>query len=71
MYALYVVMVHVSVTCPKELYLCYVKAGSGQWYKLADSKVTRCDVTSVLRDPAHVLLYIQQTDLKKDSLHAQ
>ncbi|EDL85307.1 rCG52141 [Rattus norvegicus] len=60
----YVVMVHASVACPKEHCLCYIKAGNGQGYKVDASKVTRCDVTCVLREPAHVLLSIQQTDLK-------
>lgn len=44
---------------------------AGQWCKMYDSKVTRCDVTSVLRDPAYVLLDTQQTDLKKDSIHVR
>ncbi|OBS65917.1 hypothetical protein A6R68_05543, partial [Neotoma lepida] len=33
-----------------------------------DSKVDRCDVTSVLSEPAYVLFYVQETDFKKDSV---
>lgn len=57
-------MVHDSVTCPKGHCLCYINDGNGQWHKVDASKVTRYDVTCVLREPAHVLLSIQQTDLK-------
>lgn len=70
MYALYAVLVHDGVTCHSGHYFCYVKAGNGKWYKMDDSRVTRCNVTSVLSEPAYVLFYIQQTGLKKDSLIA-
>lgn len=69
-YTLYTVMVHVGVTCPRGRYFRFVKADNGRWYKTDDSKVARCDVTSVLREAACVLFHIQQTDLKKDSVTA-
>ena len=60
-------MVHVGLSCPRGHLFCFIKAGNGQWYKTDDdSKVARCDVTSALREPAYVLVYVQQTDLKKD-----
>ncbi|XP_052035334.1 ubiquitin carboxyl-terminal hydrolase 17-like protein B [Apodemus sylvaticus] len=64
-YALYGILVHEGLTSHSGHYLCYVKAGHGTWYKMDDSKVTRCDVTSVLSVPAYVLFYVQQTDLQK------
>lgn len=67
-YALYAVLVHEGLTCHSGHYWCCVKAGHGKWYKMDDSKVTRCDVTSVLSEPAYVLFYVQQTDLKKVSV---
>lgn len=67
-YALYAVLVHEGLTCHSGHYLCCVKVGHGKWYKMDDSKVTRCDVTSVLSEPAYVLFYVQQTDLKKVSV---
>ncbi|XP_052616119.1 ubiquitin carboxyl-terminal hydrolase 17-like protein B [Peromyscus californicus insignis] len=67
-YALYAVLVHAGVTCHFGHYFCYVRAGSGKWYKMDDSKVERWDVTSVLSEPAYVLFYIRETELKKDSV---
>ncbi|OBS75692.1 hypothetical protein A6R68_17855, partial [Neotoma lepida] len=67
-YALCAVLVHAGVTCHSGHYFCYVRAGNGEWYKMDDSKVDRCDVTSVLSEPAYVLFYVQETDLKKDSV---
>lgn len=67
-YALYAVLVHAGLTCQSGHYFCYVRAGNGKWYKMDDSKVARCDVTSVLSEPAYVLFYVQETDLKKDSV---
>ncbi|XP_038952348.1 ubiquitin carboxyl-terminal hydrolase 17-like protein C [Rattus norvegicus] len=64
-YALYAVLVHDGVTCSSGHYFCYVKASHGKWYKMDDSKVTRCDVSSVLSEPAYLLFYVQQTDLEK------
>ncbi|ERE87753.1 ubiquitin carboxyl-terminal hydrolase 17-like protein E [Cricetulus griseus] len=63
-YSLYAVLVHDGVTCHSGHYFCYVKAGNGHWYKMDDSSVTRCDVNSVLSEPAYVLFYVQQTDLR-------
>ncbi|CAH6787111.1 Usp17lb [Phodopus roborovskii] len=65
-YTLYAVLVHDGMTCYSGHYFCYVKAGNGHWYKMDDSSVTKCDVDTVLSEPAYVLFYIQQTDLKKD-----
>ncbi|XP_021508845.1 ubiquitin carboxyl-terminal hydrolase 17-like protein B [Meriones unguiculatus] len=70
MYALYAVLVHNGASCHSGHYFCYVKAGNGKWYKMDDSRVTSCNVTSVLSEPAYVLFYVQQTDLKKDSVNA-
>ncbi|XP_052616120.1 ubiquitin carboxyl-terminal hydrolase 17-like protein B [Peromyscus californicus insignis] len=67
-YALYAVLVHAGVTCHFGHYFCYVRAGSGKWYKMDDSKVERWDVTSVLSEPAYVLFYVWETELKKDSV---
>lgn len=64
-YALHAVLVHDGATCHSGHYYCCVKAGHGKWYKMDDAQVTRCDATSVLREPAYVLFYVQQTDLKK------
>lgn len=66
-YALYTVMVPVDFTCSRGHFFCFIKAGNGQWYKMDDdSKIARRDMTSALREPACVLVYLQQTDLKKD-----
>ncbi|XP_021066647.1 ubiquitin carboxyl-terminal hydrolase 17-like protein A isoform X2 [Mus pahari] len=67
-YALYAVLVHDGATCDSGHYFCCVKAGHGKWYKMDDTKVTRCDVTSVLNENAYVLFYVQQTDLKQISI---
>lgn len=64
-YALHAVLVHDGASCHSGHYYCCVKAGHGKWYKMDDSQVTRCEVTSVLREPAYVLCYVQQTDLQK------
>lgn len=64
-YALQAVLVHDGETCHSGHYYCCVKAGHGKWYKMDDAQVTRCDATSVLSEPAYVLFYVQQTDLKK------
>nr|AAI45563.1 Usp-ps protein [Mus musculus] len=67
-YALYAVLVHDGATCHSGHYFCCVKAGHGKWYKMDDTKVTRCDVTSVLNENAYVLFYVQQNDLKQVSI---
>ncbi|XP_057634753.1 ubiquitin carboxyl-terminal hydrolase 17-like protein B [Chionomys nivalis] len=67
-YVLYAVLVHAGLTCHSGHYFCYVRAGNGKWYKMDDSKVARCDVTSVLSEPAYVLLYVRETELEKDSV---
>lgn len=64
-YVLSAVLVHDGATCHSGHYFCCVRAGQGNWYKMDDSKVSRCDVTSVLKEPAYVLFYVQQTGLKK------
>ncbi|NP_001345851.1 ubiquitin carboxyl-terminal hydrolase 17-like protein B isoform 2 [Mus musculus] len=68
-YALYAVLVHEGATCHSGHYFCCVKAGHGKWYKMDDTKVTSCDVTSVLNENAYVLFYVQQNDLKKGSIN--
>ncbi|XP_036032904.1 ubiquitin carboxyl-terminal hydrolase 17-like protein 6 [Onychomys torridus] len=67
-YALYAVLVHAGVTCHCGHYFSYVRAGNGKWYRMDDSQVDGCDVTSVLSQPAYVLFYVRETDQKKDSL---
>ncbi|EDL16660.1 ubiquitin carboxyl-terminal hydrolase 17-like protein C [Mus musculus] len=67
-YALYAVLVHEGATCHSGHYFSYVKARHGAWYKMDDTKVTSCDVTSVLNENAYVLFYVQQTDLKQVSI---
>lgn len=69
-YALYAVLVHNGVTCHSGHYFCYVRAGNGQWYKMDDSSVNRCDVTLVLSEPAYVLFYVQQTALRRNGVDA-
>ncbi|XP_012982372.1 ubiquitin carboxyl-terminal hydrolase 17-like protein A [Mesocricetus auratus] len=66
LYVLYAVLVHDGMTCHSGHYFCYVRAGNGHWYKMNDSSVTRCDMKSVLSEPAYVLFYVQQTELKKN-----
>ncbi|KAL1763230.1 ubiquitin carboxyl-terminal hydrolase 17 A, partial [Sigmodon hispidus] len=70
-YALCAVLVHAGVTCLSGHYFCYVRSGDGQWYKMDDSKVTRCEVTSVLTDTAYVLFYVQEAHLSKDRIGGQ
>ncbi|XP_021054269.1 ubiquitin carboxyl-terminal hydrolase 17-like protein C [Mus pahari] len=67
-YALYAVLVHDGATCDSGHYFCCVKVSHGKWYKMDDTKVTTCDVTSVLNENAYVLFYVQQTDLKQVSI---
>jgi ubiquitin carboxyl-terminal hydrolase 17 len=67
-YALYAVLVHDGATSHSGHYFCCVKAGHGKWYKMDDTKVTRCDVTSVLNENAYVLFYVQQANLKQVSI---
>ncbi|XP_049993722.1 ubiquitin carboxyl-terminal hydrolase 17-like protein B [Alexandromys fortis] len=69
-YALYAVLVHNGQTCHSGHYFCYVKAGNGQWYEMDDCTVNRCDVILVLRQPAYVLFYIQQTALTGSAVDA-
>ncbi|KAK7822960.1 hypothetical protein U0070_025777 [Myodes glareolus] len=69
-YALYAVLVHNGVTCHSGHYFCYVKAGSGRWYKMDDSHVNSCGVSSVLSEPAYVLFYVQQTALRRNGVDA-
>jgi hypothetical protein len=63
--ALNVVAIHVSATCPKEHYLCYVKAGNGQWYKMGN---IRCDFCPEAACPGAFYAY-RRLISKKDSLH--
>ncbi|XP_038415131.1 ubiquitin carboxyl-terminal hydrolase 17-like protein 6 [Canis lupus familiaris] len=65
-YVLYAVLVHAGRSCHSGHYFCFVKAGNGQWYKMDDAKVSACDVTCALRQPAYVLFYMQKTDLERD-----
>ena len=65
-YVLYAVLVHAGRSCHSGHYFCFVKAGNGQWYKMNDAKVSACDVTCALRQPAYVLFYMQKTDLERD-----
>ncbi|XP_045391341.1 ubiquitin carboxyl-terminal hydrolase 17-like protein 6 [Lemur catta] len=68
-YLLYAVLVHAGRSCQSGHYFCYVKAGNGQWYKMDDAKVTTCDISSVLSQPAYLLFYIQKSELERDSEH--
>ncbi|XP_072618797.1 ubiquitin carboxyl-terminal hydrolase 17-like protein 6 [Vulpes vulpes] len=65
-YVLYAVLVHAGRSCHSGHYFCFVKAGNGQWYKMDDAKVSACDVTYSLSQPAYVLFYMQKTDLERD-----
>lgn len=60
-YVLYAVLVHVGLRCQSGHYFCYVKAGSGHWYKMDDAKVTACDTTCVLNQSAYVLFYVRKS----------
>ncbi|KAL2761595.1 inactive ubiquitin carboxyl-terminal hydrolase 17-like protein 7, partial [Daubentonia madagascariensis] len=66
-YVLHAVLVHAGRSCQSGHYFCCVKAGNGQWYKMDDAKVTACDISSALSQPAYVLFYIQKTELERDS----
>ncbi|KAG5194808.1 hypothetical protein JEQ12_013084 [Ovis aries] len=59
-YVLYAVLVHSGWSCERGHYLCYIRAGSGQWYKMDDAKVTACDETAALSQSAYVLLYARE-----------
>ncbi|XP_008824650.1 ubiquitin carboxyl-terminal hydrolase 17-like protein 13, partial [Nannospalax galili] len=67
-YILYAVLVHSGRSCHGGHYFCYTKAGSGQWYKMDDATVTRCDPASVLDPRAYVLFYVQQSRLRADGV---
>ncbi|XP_053434342.1 ubiquitin carboxyl-terminal hydrolase 17-like protein 6 [Nycticebus coucang] len=67
LYILYAVLVHAGSSCQSGHYFCYVQAANGQWYKMDDAEVTACDISSVLRQPAYVLFYIQKSELERDS----
>lgn len=45
-YVLYAVLVHSGRSCHQGHYICCVRAGNGQWYKMDDAKVTPCAVAS-------------------------
>lgn len=60
-YVLYAVLVHVGRRCQSGHYFCYVKAGTGHWYKMDDAKVTACDITCVLNQSAYVLFYVRKS----------
>nr|XP_042096883.1 ubiquitin carboxyl-terminal hydrolase 17-like protein 6 [Ovis aries] len=59
-YVLYAVLVHSGWSCERGHYLCYIRAGSGQWYKMDDAKVTACDETAALSQSAYVLFYARE-----------
>nr|XP_044997172.1 ubiquitin carboxyl-terminal hydrolase 17-like protein 6 [Jaculus jaculus] len=67
-YVLYAVLVHTGLSGHNGHYLCYVKAGNGQWYKMEDTKVTRCDISTVLMQRAYVLFYFLQSDIQDNSV---
>uniref|UniRef100_A0A667Y7P6 USP domain-containing protein n=1 Tax=Myripristis murdjan TaxID=586833 RepID=A0A667Y7P6_9TELE len=58
-YALYAVLVHSGSSCDSGHYFCYIKASSGQWYKMDDSSVAVSDIRSVLSQQAYLLFYIK------------
>ncbi|XP_013858899.1 ubiquitin carboxyl-terminal hydrolase 42 [Austrofundulus limnaeus] len=65
-YSLYAVLVHSGSKSSEGHYFCYVKASSGQWYKMDDSSVSVRSIRHVLKRKAYVLFYIR-SDLKSDS----
>ncbi|XP_037690986.1 ubiquitin carboxyl-terminal hydrolase 17-like protein 6 [Choloepus didactylus] len=65
-YGLHAVLVHSGSTCHTGHYLCYVKAGNGEWHKMDDAKVTACETTCVLKQEAYVLFYTQMEELHRD-----
>uniref|UniRef100_A0A667WGS7 USP domain-containing protein n=1 Tax=Myripristis murdjan TaxID=586833 RepID=A0A667WGS7_9TELE len=58
-YGLYAVLVHSGSSCDSGHYFCYIKASSGQWYKMDDSSVAVSDIRSVLSQQAYLLFYIK------------
>ncbi|XP_066238583.1 ubiquitin carboxyl-terminal hydrolase 17-like protein 6 [Saccopteryx leptura] len=66
-YELYAVLVHAGWTCHSGHYFCYIKAADGQWFKIDDTQVIACDVSSALSQRAYVLFYIQKNELGRDA----
>ncbi|KFQ13271.1 Ubiquitin carboxyl-terminal hydrolase 42, partial [Leptosomus discolor] len=58
-YSLYAVLVHVGSSCGAGHYFCYIKASNGLWYKMNDTAVTPCDLSTVLKQEAYLLFYVR------------
>ncbi|XP_070320802.1 ubiquitin carboxyl-terminal hydrolase 17-like protein 6, partial [Odocoileus virginianus] len=54
-YVLYAMLVHSGWSGERGHYFSYVRAGSGQWYKMDDAKVTACEESAALSQSAYVL----------------
>eukprot|EP01026_Neomeris_dumetosa_P068027 TRINITY_DN6649_c0_g1_i11.p1 TRINITY_DN6649_c0_g1~~TRINITY_DN6649_c0_g1_i11.p1 ORF type:complete len:462 (-),score=66.95 TRINITY_DN6649_c0_g1_i11:10-1338(-) len=58
-YTLYGVVEHFNLSLSLSFghYICYVKAGDGNWYMCNDEKVAKVDLESVLNSKAYLLFY--------------
>uniref|UniRef100_A0A8C5GZ11 Ubiquitin carboxyl-terminal hydrolase n=1 Tax=Gouania willdenowi TaxID=441366 RepID=A0A8C5GZ11_GOUWI len=59
-YSLYAVLVHSGHSDRYGHYFCYVKASDNQWYRMNDTKVSKSDISAVLKHQAYVLFYNKQ-----------
>ncbi|XP_037382616.1 ubiquitin carboxyl-terminal hydrolase 17-like protein 6 [Talpa occidentalis] len=66
-YELYAVLVHAGWGCHQGHYFCYVSPGKDRWYRMDDSQVTSCSVSSALSQQAYVLFYMQKKELDRAS----
>ncbi|XP_054999524.1 ubiquitin carboxyl-terminal hydrolase 17-like protein 6 [Sorex araneus] len=64
-YVLYAVLVHTGWSSHGGHYLCYVRAGDGQWYQMDDARVSACDASHVLSQQAYVLFYAQKAEWER------
>uniref|UniRef100_A0A8C5HP21 Ubiquitin carboxyl-terminal hydrolase 42-like n=1 Tax=Gouania willdenowi TaxID=441366 RepID=A0A8C5HP21_GOUWI len=56
-YSLYAVLVHSGHSDRYGHYFFYVKASDNQWYRMNDTKVSKSDISAVLKHQAYVLFY--------------
>ncbi|KAG8506276.1 Ubiquitin carboxyl-terminal hydrolase 17-like protein 22 [Galemys pyrenaicus] len=59
---LYAVLVHAGEGWRQGHYLCYVRAGEDQWYRMDDAAVTSCAASAALSQQAYVLFYVQDSE---------
>ena len=59
-YSLYGVVVHSGHSVRSGHYLAYVKNSNGVWYEMDDDQVRSVSATTVMKQQAYMLFYIQQ-----------